>query len=182
MTLKDQFAKLYAEESLLWGFCQENKWVKSVEAKYKDFGKLQQELLENIPTALNQSLSGYCDNKSHHKIADKIRLKFKNVEGISVDSEGDGVYVDFNTPLQEDIENFLKEKYPTLEYTIDDRFELGNPWFSNWNEAELYCKQNDIKVELPLGLTGNPIIKELEDIDAQIEALKLKKEQLLNEV
>ena len=156
MVRKEKFAKLYVQESMIYDLCHNKKYENIVDEKINEIRSISKKINDEInksildlPTTLNISFIGFCDNDNilHSDIDDKLVEIFD--DNIRVDSEGSAFRCYCNSSYKDKISKFLKENYPDLNFSTNIDEDPQNPWFGNWGDAKKYCEENNIKVELP---------------------------------
>jgi len=179
-TPKEKFAVLYAQESVLWKLCSDNKWPDNLRKSYRAFCDKVQEAVKQLPNRHNIRLVGFDNNPdiSHYDIDEDLNAEFKSK--ICSNSESGQFFAYCNSRNQAAIQEWLSENYPTLDLEFTKVDDPSNPYFVNWNGATDFCKKKGFKVELPEGVVNLDTLKEVDNIQESIDELKIKRDILLN--
>ena len=178
---KNQFAILYAQESLFWQLCSKNEWPEGLKMKYRTFCNRVKDAIEELDEVFDRTVSGFDPTTSHYDI-DKA-LKNEYGDRVRPDSEANQFFCYCSKRDAIEIIDWLKEKYPNLNSVLSIGSFNSNPWFENWPAAERYCKENGLKVELPEeAKLDQTKMDQLKTIDEAIAQLTAQKEVLLNQL
>lgn len=177
---KEEFALLYAQESLFWDLANSVNFKGPIKVAYSNFCRFVEEQSRLVKDSKNIDISGsYNDNEpwdsSHYDIENALIKKFGK-DALIGDSYSDCLVVSVNDKITSKVEAFLKKNYPNLVFETNVKDEPVI--FPNWSYAEKYCKDNNIKVELPSGYITADMLEHHQKVMAKQEELARVQKEL----
>ena len=186
--IKDTIALMMAKEHALWKIARQLNWPANWRRRYKAHTAAIEKFcsLHLGNNSLQLTLSGHCDTANYDDIDTAINVNFAYAVDngdIVTDSESGQFFCHVSEHCQRQLSTFLHQQFPTLRLTYSKAADYIKP-FKNWTAAEHYC-QHDETLQQQLQhyeakLAAEPVVKQLQALDHQIEQLQLQKQQLLN--
>jgi hypothetical protein len=176
---KEQFAVLYAQQSLFWKLANIVNFKGAIGKSNREFSKFVRTQSKLVKGAKDINISGqFSDdepNESSHYDIDEALIKLYGKENVSCDSESGEFHVDVTSEYKDKVESFLTKKYPNLSFETKINDEPRT--FANWSQAEKFCEENNLTVELPEGYVTDDMMLFVNTVQAkQNELARVKKE------
>lgn len=151
LEVKIEIAKMVIELDQFWNKVYRNNAEPSLKNKeeYRIFSQSQrQKIIALLPPdmVIDSDVTGFCRDVSHYDIDDEI---VKHFPYVIADSESGQFFAYCNSFQAESISDFLKQKFPSLEFKISKRKnpeDFQNPFFPNSGYAYRFLKEMNIDV------------------------------------